>query len=153
MASPLYIAVDLGAGSGRVFLAGVDPGEFLLMEIHRFHYPPVEEDGHLRWDFAHILAEIKTGLRAASVTAKKLGPPGREPWNRQLGSRLRLARRKRNLWSRIRSVIAIDRTQDAMERVFATVPRAEIFEKTGIQFQNFNTLFQLYLRGRSLTSS
>ncbi|MGH9853161.1 MAG: rhamnulokinase, partial [Blastocatellia bacterium] len=59
--SSLYIAVDLGAGSGRVFLAGVAPGELLLEEIRRFHYPPSRRDGHLRWDLTHILSEITTG--------------------------------------------------------------------------------------------
>ena len=73
MASPLYIAVDLGAGSGRVFLVGVDPGELLLEEIHRFQYPPVEESGHLRWDFANIFTETKVGLRKAGSRARELG--------------------------------------------------------------------------------
>ena len=59
MDDALFIAVDLGAGSGRVFLCGLGPDELLLEEIRRFHYPPRECDGHLRWDFAKILNEIK----------------------------------------------------------------------------------------------
>ncbi len=73
MAGPLFIAVDLGAGSGRVFLAGVDPGEFLLEEIHRFQYPPTGKGGNLRWDLHHIFAEIKSGLKAAGGCARELG--------------------------------------------------------------------------------
>ncbi len=143
MPGPLYIAVDLGAGSGRVFLAGVDPNELLLEEIHRFYYPPVEKDGHLRWDFAHILAEIKSGLHIAGVRGRELGRTinsiGVDTWAVDYG-----------LLSADGKLIADPicyrdgRTKRTMERVFAEVPRAEIFEKTGIQFQSFNTLFQLY---------
>lgn len=142
MAGPLYIAVDLGAGSGRVFLAGVDPHELLLEEIHRFHYPAVEENGHLRWNFAHIFEDIKVGLRAAGSRAGELERPvksiGVDSWGVDYG-----------LLDPNGELIANpvcyrdNRTKDAMESVFAAVPRSEIFEKTGIQFLNFNTLFQL----------
>src|ERR1043165_6002058 len=73
MNESLYIAVDLGAGSGRVFLAGVEPQEMLLEEVRRFHYPPRRSARHLRWDLSHIFAEIKAGLRAAGERARQLG--------------------------------------------------------------------------------
>ncbi|MGB7207139.1 MAG: rhamnulokinase family protein [Pyrinomonadaceae bacterium] len=143
MPGPLYIAVDLGAGSGRVFLAGIDPNELLLEEIHRFYYPPVEKDGHLRWDFAHILAEVKSGLLIAGVRGRELGRTiesiGVDTWAVDYG----LLNADGNL---IADPVCYrdGRTKRAMEEVFTKVPRAEIFEKTGIQFQRFNTLFQLY---------
>ncbi|MEQ1603247.1 MAG: rhamnulokinase family protein [Pyrinomonadaceae bacterium] len=143
MAGSLFIAVDLGAGSGRVFLAGVDSGEFLLEEIHRFQYPPTEQDGRLRWNFTHIFAEIKFGLKSASERAKDLGRKiislGIDSWGVDFG-----------LLDASGKLIADPvcyrdgRTKDAMEQVFNRVPRSEIFEKTGIQFQNFNTLYQLH---------
>ena len=149
MTSSLYIAVDLGAGSGRVFLAGVDPGELLLEEIHRFQYPAAEEGGHLRWNFPHIFSEIKTGLRQAGVRATELGRPvrsiGIDSWAVDYG-----------LIDTGGKLIANPvcyrdgRTADAMERVFAEVSPSTIFEKTGIQFQNFNTLFQLYSEDTNL---
>lgn len=149
MTSPLYIAVDLGAGSGRVFLAGVDPDEFLLEEIHRFTYPPREEAGHLRWDFSLIFDQIKHGLRAAGERGRDLGRPvnsiGVDSWGVDYG-----------LLDSNGELIANpvcyrdDRTADAMERVFAEVPRPEIFEKTGIQFLNFNTVFQLKSENQDL---
>ena len=147
MAGSLFIAVDLGAGSGRVFLAGVDPGEFLLEEIHRFQYPPSEKDGNLRWDLGHIFAEIRSGLKAAGERARSLGREitslGIDSWAVDYG-----------LIGSGGELIADpvcyrdDRTKDAMEQVFARVPRSEIFEKTGIQFQNFNTLYQLFSEKR-----
>ena len=143
MTSPLFIAVDLGAGSGRVFLAGVNPNEFLLEEIHRFQYPPRVIDGNLRWDLRHILAEIKNGLKAAGKRTSELGlrieSLGIDSWGVDYG----LLDANGNL---IADPVCYrdDRTRDAMARVFACVPRWEIFEKTGIQFQNFNTLYQLH---------
>jgi rhamnulokinase len=149
MPGPLYIAVDLGAGSGRVFLVGTDPGELLLEEIHRFHYPPVKESGHLRWNFAHILAEIKRGLSSAGIRARELGRAiqslGVDSWGVDYG----LLDADGNL---IANPVCYrdDRTKTAMDRVFAEVRRAEIFERTGIQFLSFNTLFQVYSEGADI---
>lgn len=143
MTSPLYIAVDLGAGSGRVFLAGVEPGEFFLEEIHRFTYPPSKENGHLRWDFARIFGEIKFGLKRSGVRARELGREvrsiGIDSWGVDYG----LIDAEGRL---IANPVCYrdNRTENVMERVFAKIPRSEIFEKTGIQFLPFNTLFQLY---------
>ncbi len=149
MESSLYIAVDLGAGSGRVFLAGVDPGELLLEEIHRFQYPPRMENGNLRWNFPHIFDEIKNGLREAGQRANELGRTvrsiGIDSWAVDYG----LIDANGDL---IANPVCYrdDRTVGAMESVFTKVSRSTIFEKTGIQFQNFNTLFQLYSEDENL---
>ncbi len=143
MNDPLYIAVDLGAGSGRVFLAGVTPGQFLLEEAHRFHYPPSRSAGHLRWNFPKIFQEIKTGLRLAAERAHTLNRPiqsiGVDSWAVDYG----LIDEDGKL---VEHPVCYrdERTQAVMEAVFARIPREEIFERTGIQFQIFNTLFQLY---------
>lgn len=142
MSSPLYIAVDLGAGSGRVFLAGVGPGELLLEEIHRFRYPPRDVDGHLRWDFHTIFGEIKRGLRSAGERARHLGRDvrsiGIDSWGVDYG-----------LLDTDGKLIADPvcyrdgRTNGIMDRVFERIPKMEIFERTGIQFMPFNTIYQL----------
>lgn len=143
MNDSLYIAIDLGAGSGRVFLAGVGTGELLLEEIRRFHYPPQQKDGHLRWDMQHIFAEIKAGLAAAAIRAAELNRPvhsiGVDTWGIDYG----LLDAQGNL---VEDPICYRdlRTLDVMERVFAELPRDEIYARTGIQFININTLFQLY---------
>ena len=139
----LYIAVDLGAGSGRVFLAGVAPGELLLEEIRRFHYPPRHLNGHLRWDVSHIFVEIKAGLREAAERARQLSRPihsiGVDSWAVDYG-----------LIDANGSIIEDpvcyrdQRTANAMEQVFVQIPRQEIYARTGIQFLNLNTLFQLF---------
>lgn len=136
-----YIAIDLGAGSGRVFLC--DLGEkFLLEEIHRFQYPPRFEDDHLRWDFAQIFDNIKHGLSLAGERAneidRQLYSLGVDSWAVDYG----LLDADGNL---IANPICYrdERTSDAPERVFEKISREKIFEKTGIQFLNFNTIFQV----------
>src|SRR5256885_16094246 len=141
MSGPLYIAVDLGAGSGRVFLAGLDESEFLLQQIRRFQYPPSISNGHLRWDIPKIFAEIKAGLREAATRARELGREiqsiGVDSWGVDYG-----------LIDADGQLIELpicyrdSRTEGVMEQLFTRVPRAEISARTGIQFLQFNNLFQ-----------
>lgn len=143
MDDSLFIAVDLGAGSGRVFLGGVTAGELLLEEIRRFHYPARESDGHLRWDFAQILRETKAGLRAAGERARELGrcvqSIGVAGWGVDYGLIDAGGELVEN------PVCYRDpRTQGAMEEVFARISREDLFTRTGLQLMPFNTLFQLY---------
>jgi rhamnulokinase len=138
----LFIAVDLGAGSGRVFIAGMNPGELLLEEVRRFRYPPRLEDGCLRWDMAVILDEIHLGLAAAAARARVLGRTlasvGVDSWGVDYGLVDAAGRLLEN------PVCYRDaRTDGVMARAFDRVPRAEIFARTGIQFLPFNTVYQL----------
>lgn len=140
---PVYIAVDLGAGSGRVFLGGVSKTELLLQEVHRFQYPPMNGNGHLRWDARRIFTEIKTGLREASESARQLGRPissiGIDGW----GTDYSLIDADGKLCEN--PVCYRDsRTRNTMAKVFERASREEIFNRTGVQFLVFNTLFQLH---------
>lgn len=142
----LYIAIDLGAGSGRVFLIGFEPSHLIFEEISRFQYPPNFEDGHLRWDFDLIFNEIKLGLKSAHGRAENLDKSIRslavDSWAVDYG----LIDDKGYLLSN--PVCYRDaRTLGVMDRVFALASRTAIFEKTGIQFLNFNTIYQLYSEG------
>jgi rhamnulokinase len=142
------IAVDLGAGSGRVFLAAAASEELLLEEVRRFRYPPALLAGHLRWNLKHIFEEIKSGARAAGERAQALGlrirSIGVDSWGVDYG----LIDREGNP---VEEPICYrdKRTRGIMEQVFGRVPRAEIYERTGIQYLDFNTLFQLYAHARS----
>jgi len=147
MSDSLYIAVDLGAGSGRVFLCGVAEGELLLEEVRRFKYPPREEGGHLRWPFADILREIKTGLREAGARARQLRRAvrsvGVDSWAVDYGLVDTEGRLIEN------PVCYRDgRTRGMLDEVFRVVPREELFGRTGIQFLELNTLYQLFAHAR-----
>ena len=147
MTGPLYIAIDLGAGSGRVFLAALDAGAMRLEEVRRFYYPPVESAGHLRWNVTNIFEEIKQGLRTAGERARELGGEiqsvGVDSWGVDYG----LIDDKGELveWP---ICYRDERTQGIMDQCFARLSREEIFERTGIQFMSFNTLFQLFAHQR-----
>ena len=142
MNESLYIAVDLGAGSGRVFLAGLGTKELLLEEVRRFQYPPRRLAEHLRWDWQHIFAEIKVGLQAAAKRAKELGRPiqslGVDSWAVDYG----LIDARGNL---IEDPICYrdERTANIFAPMFAQMPREEIYARTGIQFLTLNTSSQL----------
>jgi rhamnulokinase len=143
----LFIAVDLGAGSGRVFLCGLGPDELLLEEIRRFYYPPRDSDGHLRWDFSEILKEIRSGLFSAGERARELGRRvqsiGVASWGVDYGF---VDATGKLLEDPICYRDA--RTHGVMDQVFAHIPKQELFERTGLQFMPFNTLFQLYAHAR-----
>ncbi|MFN0084028.1 MAG: rhamnulokinase family protein [Blastocatellia bacterium] len=148
MNDSLYIAIDLGAGSGRVFLVGLGEGELLLEETRRFHYPPRREAGHLRWDARKIFAEIKLGLAAAGRRAKELGREihsiGADSWAVDYG----LLDAEGDL---LEDPVCYrdERTAGAMEEVFARMSREEIHRRTGIQFLGLNTIFQLHAHRRA----
>jgi rhamnulokinase len=144
----LYIAVDLGAGSGRVFLTGAAPEGLLLEEVRRFYYPPAQRDGHLRWNFSQILTEIKAGAREAGERARALGGAiksvGIDSWGVDYGIIDPAGKLSED------PICYRDgRTDGIFEKVFAEVSRAEIYQRTGIQLLEFNTLFQLYAHARA----
>ena len=113
-----------------------------LQEIRRFQYPPSIRDGHLRWNFSYIFEEIKTGLREAGEQARASGRHvesiGVDSWGVDYG----LIDDDGEI---VEDPVCYrdERTSGEMERVFEQIPREKIFARTGIQFLNFNTLFQL----------
>jgi rhamnulokinase len=140
-------AIDLGAGSGRVFVGEVSSSAVTLDEAHRFQYPPRRIDGHLRWDMAALVEGLRTGLRSAVARARATGgelvSAGVDAWGVDYG----LIDRDGHL---VEEPVCYrdERTADIMEDVFARVPREAIFDSTGIQFLQLNTLFQLAAHAR-----
>jgi rhamnulokinase len=135
-----YIAVDLGASGGRVLLGCWDGSRFDLKELHRFGNEPVTVMGHLHWDVPGLWADIKAGLSA--YTAQYSDPPGGiglDTWGVDFGLLDRAGTLLGNPYHYRDS-----RTDGVPERVFDIVPREEVFERTGIQFMQINTLYQLF---------
>ena len=139
-----HLAVDLGAGSGRVTLGRMDPSGLVLDEVHRFHYPPEKVGKRLCWPVGRILDGLKQGLaagrEAAAARRGRVATVGVDSWGVDYGL---LDAGGRLLEDPVH--YRDHRTDGAMERVLREVPRAEIFHRTGIQFLQFNTLFQLYV--------
>jgi rhamnulokinase len=134
-----YIAVDLGAESGRVMLGRIADGRLTLEQIHRFSNGPVQEQGSLRWDFKRLLAEIKTGLGKAAKTADgKVGGIGVDTWGVDfglLGSDGQLLEAPYHYRD--------SRTNGMMEKAFGIMPKRRVYENTGIQFMQLNSLYQV----------
>ena len=140
-------AVDLGAESGRVMLAQFDGRMLSLKEAHRFPNTPVRVGGRvgnlggetLHWDILRLFGDIKQGLRAAGQQANAaLAGVGVDTWAIDFGL---LDAEDQLIGNPVHYRDA--RTDGMMEAAFARVPREEIFKRTGIQFMQINTLYQL----------
>jgi rhamnulokinase len=139
MAQRVYLAIDLGAESGRV-MAGLWNGKTIrLEEVHRFPNGPVYLADSLRWDVMRLWAEIQNGLAlAAKKYGKSIVSVGADTWGVDY---VLLNRRGEMLGQPYHYRDA--RTNGVMEKAFKKVPRAKIFAQTGLQFMQLNTLFQL----------
>ena len=134
-----YIAVDLGAESGRVMLGTVANDKIVLEEIHRFGNGPIEEDASLRWDFHRLLAEIKVGIgKAAKAAGGKVSGIGVDSWGVDFGLLDADGKLIENPYHYRDS-----RTNGMTEKAFELMSKRDIYENTGLQFLPFNSVYQL----------
>jgi len=132
------VAIDLGASSGRVFLAEVEPGSLELHEVGRFSNGGVPVAGTLYWDVLRVYRGMLDGLREAGTRARRIHSVGIDSWAVDYG-----------LLDGMGQLLANpvhyrdERTIGIVEKVLAAIPAPELFRRTGIQLQRFNTLFQL----------
>lgn len=134
-----YLAVDLGASSGRVLAGLFDGARLELAEVHRFANGPVNVNGRLYWRTFELWSHILTGLREAGRQfGDSVVSVGVDTWGVDFGL---LDRHGELLGAPVAYRDA--RTQGAFERAFAVVPREEIFSETGLQFMELNSLYQL----------
>ncbi|MYQ45905.1 rhamnulokinase [Streptomyces sp. SID4985] len=132
-----YAAVDLGASSGRVMVGRVGPGTLHLTEAHRFPNRPVRLPDTLHWDILALYAGVLDGLRAAGRLTP-LTSIGIDSWAVDHGLLDAEGALLGNPFH-----YRDTRTEGVAERVWATVPAAELYARTGIQYAPFNTLYQL----------
>jgi rhamnulokinase len=132
-----YLAVDLGATSGRVIAGELAGGRLELREVHRFENRPVETPGGLRWDVDRLFADTLDGLTAACAS----GPPpdgvAVDTWGVDYGL-VDAAGRLLEAPEHYRGG-----TAEAQQRLEARVAPAELFARTGVLPQQINTVFRL----------
>jgi len=134
-----FLALDLGAESGRAMLGRFDGERLQLSEVHRFPNGPVRLPDGLHWDALRLWTEIKCGLGlAVREHGADLSGIGLDTW----GVDFALLDRDGGLVSNPYHY-RDSRTDGMLEEAFRRVPRAEIFEQTGIQFMQINSLYQL----------
>jgi len=143
MSRSAFLAIDLGAESGRAILGCLDD-RLSIEEIHRFANGPVRVGEQLHWDVLHLWNEIQTGLRlAAEYNKEGLTAIGIDTWGVDYGL---LDSADRLLGNPYHYRDA--RTNGMIEAACEIVPREEIYNQTGIQFMQLNTLFQLFAMRR-----
>lgn len=132
------IAVDLGASSGRVILGVFQNQRLQLQEYHRFGNFLIEEQGHSCWDIDYLEGEIKTGINKVLQAGIAPDAIAIDTW----GVDFVLTD---DNGQRVGPCIAYrdKRTDGVMERFFNDIAKDAIYQKTGIQFLPFNTLYQL----------
>ncbi len=134
-----FLAFDLGAGSGRAMLGTLAQDRLELRELHRFPNRILERNGGLFWNLPGLFEEIKKGLQASMGTGVSLDGLGVDTWGVDFG----LLSKTGELLE-LPSCYRDPRTNGAIELFLERMPASEIYRRTGTQFLQFNTLFQLY---------
>lgn len=133
-----YLAIDIGASSGRHILGHVEGGKLVLEEVHRFDNKQVQRNGHDCWDMDNLWTGIVDGLKACRALGKIPPTIGIDTWavdyvlldgdNNMIGD----------------AVAYRDGRTASMDAVVdEIIPRSELYARTGIQYQTFNTIYQL----------
>ena len=136
--SQTYLALDLGAESGRAIVATFDGNKLTLNEIHRFGNGPVRLPDGIHWDVLRLWSEIKASIAAAIKSGANPAGIGLDTWGVDFAL---LDKNGTLLGNPFHYRDA--RTDDMLNEAFRCMPRAEIFAQTGIQFMQLNTLYQL----------
>ncbi|MBE6374428.1 MAG: rhamnulokinase [Lentisphaerae bacterium] len=138
MAMKKFIAVDLGASSGRVIVGCLENGKLELTEMHRFENGPTERNGSLFWDIESIFREVKTGIRKSITAHPDAESIGIDTWGVDY-----LIVKPDGTFTRDPYNYRDARTEKMPEAVFAMVPEVELYAHTGMQRMLFNTIYQL----------
>jgi rhamnulokinase len=135
----VILSFDFGASSGRAIISKFDGHKIELEEVHRFSNEPVLIGGHLYWDFLRLFNELKIGIKKAKAKYTDISSIGIDTWGVDYG----LLDENDNLISNPIHYRDI-RTNNIIKDIEMLVPFKEIYNSTGIQYLQFNTLYQLY---------
>ena len=133
-----YLAIDIGASSGRHIVGWMENGVLRTEEVYRFPNSVQRVDGHLEWDIDSLFANVKQGIREVFAKYPNIESLSIDTWAVDY-----VLLKNGNLLS---SVYAYrdDRTQAVIPEVHSILPFAQLYRRTGIQFQPFNSIYQLY---------
>lgn len=133
-----YLAIDIGASSGRHIVGWLENGEIQTREVYRFPNGVAERDGHLTWDIEALESHVRTGIDEALKLYSKIESLSIDTW----GVDYVLLRGDEPVLPCY--AYRDSRTEAAIPLVHEIMPFAELYLRTGIQFQSFNTIYQLY---------
>ena len=144
-----FFAVDLGATSGRTIVGNISNGKLALEEITRFPNHLIEQGGHYYWDIYALYFEIINGLKEVAKRGMEITSIGIDTWGVDfvcIGDDDAILRNPRAY----RDPITFDAMDDYLQNVMS---RQQVYNITGIQFMNFNSIFQLYAMKREGNSA
>lgn len=134
-----YLAIDIGASSGRLISGHLDNGKLVTETVYAFPNGAAEKNGHLTWDTEGLFAEIVKGLKICREKNRIPKIIGIDTWG------VDFALLDRDGKPTGDCVAYRDgRTEDIIDEVHGIIPFEKLYAKTGIQFQPFNTVYQLY---------
>ena len=135
-----FFAVDLGATSGRTIIGHLEKDAFSLEEVTRFPNNLIEQGGHFYWDIYALYFEMIRGLKEVARRGLEITSIGIDTWGVDfvlIGEDNAILRNPRAY----RDPITFEAMDDYLKNVLS---RREVYDITGIQLMNFNSLFQLY---------
>ncbi len=133
------LAVDIGASSGRLIAGYLKDDEMILKEVHRFENKIIEKNNYFCWDINKLFNEIKIGIHQAKAQGFNPESIGIDTWA------VDFVLLDENDACLTDAVSYRDpRTDGMMEEVFSVISKERLYLETGIQFQKFNTIYQLY---------
>ena len=134
-----YLAIDIGASSGRHILGYIENGKLHLEEIHRFENYITNQNGTLVWDIEHLVSEVKKGIAKCKEIGKIPCTVAIDTWGVDY---VLLDESKQEIMPAVS--YRDSRTNRVINKVESIISAEELYLKTGIQKQNFNTIYQLY---------
>lgn len=138
MAKNCFLAIDLGASSGRAIVGSFDQGELLSDEVYRFTNGMEKVKGKLTWNVELLFNEVKRGIQAAFARYSHIESIAMDTW----GVDYVLLRDDQPVYPCY--AYRDGRTEAAISAVHKRMPFNELYARTGVQFQPFNTIYQLY---------
>lgn len=139
MSNKYYLAVDIGASSGRHILGHVEDGKIILEEVYRFENRLVQKNGHLCWEFDRLFKEIVNGIKECKNIGKLPVSMGIDTW----GVDFVLLDENNNV---LGDTVAYrdSRTEGVDKELYKIISEDDLYARTGIQKQLFNSIYQLY---------
>ena len=138
------LAIDMGASSGRHILGFIENGKLKLEEIYRFENGIIDIDGTLCWDIEKLFEEIKNGLKECKKLGKIPDTVAIDTWGVDY---VLLDKDKKEILPAV--AYRDPRTLHIPEEIDKIIPRKELYERTGIQATNYNSIYQLYCDKKS----
>ena len=133
-----YLAIDIGASSGRHIVGYMKDGELITEETYRFPNGMDEVDGHLVWDTERLFAECKRGIAESLKKYPEIVSLSIDTWG------VDYVLMKGDVPVTPTYAYRDGRTEEPIKAVHSIIPFEELYSRTGIQFNSFNTVYQLY---------